>query len=91
MREKVRRWWPPAVIVVVTAAAGGLVWAVWRAQNRSDLSTFGGFAVAVIVPVASLVAYLTKVRSLAGAGLDRPLDEIADALAGAVMDQLGQQ
>jgi hypothetical protein len=57
--------WPAAAIVVVIVGTAGLVWAVWRAQNRSDLETFGGFAVSIIVPVVSLVVYLTKLRSLA--------------------------
>lgn len=87
MGEKARRLWLVAAIVVIVAVAGGLVWAVWRAPNRSDLSTFGGFAVAVIVPVVSLVVYLTKLKSPGGAGLGLPLDELADSLAGAVMDQ----
>ena len=60
---------------------------VRRAPNRSDLSTFGGFAVAVIVPVVSLVVYLTKLKSPGGAGPGRPLDQLADSLAGAVMHQ----
>ena len=73
-----------AAIVVVIAVAGALVWVVWRSPHRVDLSTFGAFAVAVIVPVASLVVYLSKVRR---AGATRPLSELADSLAVAVRDQ----
>jgi hypothetical protein len=76
-----------AAIVVVIAAAGALVWVVWRSPHRSDMSTFGAFAVAVIVPVASLVVYLTKVRQAGGMGRGRPLSELADFLAGAVTEQ----
>jgi hypothetical protein len=32
-----------------------LVWLVWRSPHRGGLSTFGGFVVAVVAPVASLV------------------------------------
>ena len=60
---KARRSLLVAAIVTVVAAAGALVWVVWRSPHRSDLSTFGGFAVAVIVPVASLVVYLTKAQA----------------------------
>lgn len=84
---KARRSWPMAAIVVVIAVAGVLVWVVWRSPHRGDLSTFGGFAVAVIVPVASLVAYLAKLRRPGRLGRGRPLDELADLLAGAVMAQ----
>ena len=76
-----------AAIVVVIAVAGALVWAVWRSPQRSDLSTFGGFAVAVIVPVASLVVYLTKVRQAGDTGRGRPLNELADSLAVTVTEQ----
>ena len=65
---KTRRLWPMAAIVVVVAVSGAVVWAVWRSPQRIDLSTFGAFAVAVIVPVASLVVYLTKVRQAGETG-----------------------
>ena len=84
---KARRLWPMAAIVVVIALAGALVWVVWRSPHRSDLSTFGAFAVAVIVAVASLVVYLAKVRQAGDAGRGRPLDELADSLAVAVTEQ----
>ena len=73
-------------IAVVVAAAGALVWRVWQSPNRDSLSTFGGFAVAVIVPVATLIAYLTKSRRPEAAA-GRPLGELADSLAGAVQEQ----
>ena len=38
-------------------------------------------------PVASLVVYLTKLRRPGGTGLGRPLSELADSLAAAVMEQ----
>jgi hypothetical protein len=57
---------PPLVaddaIVTVVAVSGAVAWAVWRSAQRIDLATFGAFAVAVIVPVVSLVVYLTRVR-----------------------------
>jgi hypothetical protein len=39
--------WPLAAIAAVIAVAGILVWTVWRSQHRGDLSTFGGFVIAV--------------------------------------------
>jgi hypothetical protein len=84
---KARRLWPMAAIVGVIAVAGALVWVVYRSPHRVDLSTFGAFAVAVVVPVASLVVYLTKVRQVGDTGRGRPLDELADSLAVAVREQ----
>jgi hypothetical protein len=75
---------------VVLAVAGILVWAVWRSPHRGDLSTFGGFVVAVIAPVASLIVYLTKLRRPGDAGPGRPLSELADSLAAAVREQWRQ-
>jgi len=76
-----------AAIVVVVAVSGAVVWVVWRSPQRSDLSTFGAFAVAVIVPVVSLVVYLTKVRQAGETGRGRPLDEVADGLAVVIAEQ----
>ncbi len=87
---KARRWWPGAAIVVVVAVTGALMWVVWRSPHRSDLATFGGFAVAVIVPAASLVVYLTKVRRPGDTGQGRSLGELADSLARAVAEQWSQ-
>jgi hypothetical protein len=74
-------------IVVVVAVTGAVVWAVWRSPQRDELSAFGGFAAAVIVPVATLVIYLTRLRQAAETAPTRPLDEIADSLAAAVTEQ----
>jgi hypothetical protein len=63
------------------------VWVVWRSPQRADLSAFGAFAVAVIVPVASLVAYLGKVRRDDDKDRGRPLDDVADSLAAMVTEQ----
>jgi len=82
--REARRLWPLAAIVVVIAVAGALVWIVWRSPHQAGLSTFGAFAVAVIVAVASLVLYLSKLRR---PGAPRPLSELADSLAVAVREQ----
>ena len=76
-----------AAIVVVVAVSGAVLWIVWRSPQSSNLSTFGAFAVAVIVPVVSLVVYLTKVRQAGDTGRGRPLDEVADCLAVVVTEQ----
>ena len=76
-----------AAIVAVVAVSGAVVWAVWRSPQRIDLATFGAFAVAVIVSAVSLVAYLARVRRAGDTGRGRPLDEVADSLAGMVTEQ----
>ena len=76
-----------AAIVVVVAVSGAVVWAVWRSPQRIGLAAFGGFAVAVIVPVVSLVVYLARVRAAGDTGQGRPLDEVADSLAVMVTQQ----
>ena len=86
MAGQARRLWPTLAIVVVIAVAAALVWVVWRSPHRGALSTFGAFAIAVIVPVASLVVYLTRVRA-GSTGRGRPLNELADSLATAVTEQ----
>ena len=75
------------VIVAVVVVSGVVVWAVWRSPHRDSLSAFGGFAAAVIVPVATLVVYLTRLRQAGDAERTRPLDEVADSLAAAVTEQ----
>jgi hypothetical protein len=69
------------------AVSGALLWVVWRSPQRSDLSTFGAFAVAVIVPLVSLVIYLTNVRQAGETVRGRPLDEVTDSLAVVVTEQ----
>jgi hypothetical protein len=76
-----------AAIVVFVAVSGAVMWAVWRSPQRSDLSTFGAFAVAVIVPLVSLVIYLTNVRQAGETVRSRPLDEVTDSLAAVVTEQ----
>jgi hypothetical protein len=74
-------------IVVVVLVSGAVILAVWRSPQRNDLSAFGGFAAAVIVPVATLVIYLTRLRQDAETAPTRSLDEIADSLAAAGTEQ----
>src|ERR1700745_1032463 len=87
MGGKDRRLWPMVAIVVVVLVSRAVILAVWRSSQRNDLSAFGGFAAAVIVPVATLVIYLTRLRQAAETAPTRSLDEIADSLAAAVTEQ----
>jgi hypothetical protein len=87
--EKVRGWWPLVSIASVLVAASWVLYVVWRSPHRSDLATYGAFAVAVATLIAAWVAWAWRARTgLAGpaaAGLD--VDRVADLLAIAVKTQ----
>ena len=48
MRGRTRGWWPLVAIVLFLVAGSWVLYAVWQAPNRSDLVTYGGFAVTVV-------------------------------------------
>ena len=85
-----RRSWPLAVIVVIIAVAGALMWVVWRSPHRSDLATFWIFGATLITVASPLIVYLAKLGQPGGLGQGGRLDELADALAGAVKEQWTQ-
>jgi hypothetical protein len=66
-----------------------LLVAVWRSSHRSDLATYGAFAVALISAICACIAWVRRLRTsraaLVIAGQD--LDRIADLLAAAVQTQ----
>jgi hypothetical protein len=75
-----------AAAIVFMAAAGALVWWIWRAPNRDDLSTFGAFVIAVATIAITVLGLLRK-ASQGDAGQGQTADELADSLAGAVGSQ----
>ena len=92
MRDRTRGWWPLVAIVLLLVAVSWVLYAVWQAPNRSDLVTYGGFAVTVVTLTAawSVSAWRARARpaSLTAAGPD--LDHVADLLAVAVRTQWEQ-
>jgi hypothetical protein len=82
-----RRKLPVTLIAVFVAIVGAVLWAVWRSPHRDDLSTFGAFAAAVVVPAVSLCVYVANFRKLSNSG--RVSDELADSLAQSVANQWG--
>jgi hypothetical protein len=89
VRNKVRDLRPLIAVVVIVAGAVYVLYAVWRSPHRSDLATFGAFAVAVVALVAPLITWGRRVRAK-GAGPVEPrheYDQLADLLAEAVSEQ----
>jgi hypothetical protein len=84
-----RRKLPVTLIVVFVAIAGAVLWAVWRSPHRDDLSTFGAFAAAVIVPLISLCVFIAKFEKRTSSGQGRTPSELAERLAQVVGDQWG--
>ena len=68
-----RRFWPVVVIFAIIIVAGTVVWGAYRSPHRSDLSTFGAFAVAVVTLAASLIVYVAKLRQPRDPGGGRTL------------------
>jgi len=92
MRGRTRGWWPLVAIALLLVAGSWVLYAVWQAPNRSDLITYGGFAVTVVTLTAAWSASAWRARarpaSLTAAGPD--LDHVADLLAVAVKTQWEQ-
>ena len=90
MRGRLGRGWPLFAVAVIVVAGFWLLYAVWRSPHRSDLATYGAFAVAVVALVAGWIGWVwhraTRIpaaQNAAGGDLDR----VADLLAEAVREQ----
>ena len=66
-----------------------LLYAVWRSRHRSDLATYGAFAVAVVPLLAGWIAWAWRARTrpATSAAAGGELDRAADLLAVAVRTQ----
>ena len=89
MRGKIGSWWPLAPVALVVAAVLWLLYAVWRSPHRSDLATYGAFAVAVVPLLAGWIAWAWRARTRRAvpAAAGGELDRAADLLAVAVRTQ----
>jgi hypothetical protein len=83
VRAKNRSLWTVIAAVVIAVATLGLLYAVWRSPHRSDLATFGAFAVAVVALVSPFIARTWQARTRkAELGTEsQELDDRADRLA----------
>ena len=91
MWGRIRGWWPFAAITVFLLAAFWLLYVVWRSPDRSDLSTYGAFAAAVVTLVASGIAgawaWRTRARPPEPPAAGQDANHLADLLAIAVQAQ----
>ena len=78
---------------VIAAGAAWFIYAVWRSPHRTDLATFGQYAVAVVVMVAGAISQIWRWRAGRRRGPEDQapeLDKLTDLLAVAVRDQWTQ-
>ena len=91
VRERVRGWWPLFVVALMAVAASSLLYVVWRSPQRTNLATYGAFALPVVLLVGGRVAWARQ-RAARVSGANRVadgayLDRVADRLATAVHGQ----
>jgi hypothetical protein len=92
MRGKVRK--SLAVIVfaaAIVAVAGWWGYSVWRSPKRSDLATYGAYAIALVVLAGSVIAgarrWFADIRHENASPATAELDELADHLAEVVKEE----
>jgi hypothetical protein len=92
MGGRLRNLRPVLLAALIVGAATWVLYAVWRSPHRSDLATYGAFAVALAVPVAGWIAWVWRRRTKQQAqSPDLPeLDHLTDVLAEAVREQWEQ-
>jgi hypothetical protein len=76
------------MVAVIVLIALWLLYAVWRSPHRSDLATYGAFAVAMVALVVGWIAWAWRRGRPGVAATDaQDLDRVADLLAEAVRRQ----
>jgi hypothetical protein len=88
-----RGWWPLWAIAVIVVAVGWLLYVVWQSPHRSDLATYGAFALPVVVLAAGWVTWAwrrARTNPADSAADGENLDRAADRLATAVQAQWAQ-
>jgi hypothetical protein len=84
--KKVRGWWPLIAVAAVLVVASWVLYAVWQSPHRTDLATYGAFAVPVVTLTASLLAWAWRARTspsgpaTAGQSVDGAADLLATAM-----------
>jgi hypothetical protein len=94
VRARHRGLWPLLVAAVVAAVAVWLLYMVWRSPHRTDLATYGAFAVAVLALAAGPIGWVwrrSKTGRTNGAGTGEHLDRTTDLLALAVQEQWAKE
>jgi len=92
-RGRLRSWWSLGAVAVIAVIVGWLLYLLFRARGRDDLSTYGAFALPVILVVAGWLGWAWrkgKASASAGPASGQALDQAADQLAAAVLAQWNQ-
>lgn len=89
MRRRVRGWLPIPLAVVAAGAVVWLLYAVWRSPQRSNLATYGAFAVPVLVLAAGWIGWAWRARSrqTVVASEREGVSRVADRFAQSVQEQ----
>ena len=87
-----RRLWVVAAVIVIAVAALWVLYAVWRAPQRTNLAVYGAFAVAVVVMALGWISWVwrTGAKETGPGERIKELDHLADLLAGTVGQQWTQ-
>jgi hypothetical protein len=91
MGGKRRNLWPVLLAAVIVVAVAWVLLVVGHLpeQRRNDLATYGGFALALVIPAAGWIAWAWRSRTRQEGGTvgQEELDRLADLLAEAVGKQ----
>ena len=92
-RGWLRKWWPLVSVAGLSAGVIELLYLLFHARNRDDLSTYGAFAMPVVLLVGGWLAWAWRKGSTsrpADAAVVEALDTFADRLGDAVQAQWKQ-
>jgi len=86
MGGRARALWSLAAVGAIGVVTAVCLVAVWRSPHRSDLATYGAFAVALIALAAGWIAWALRAGSRQASGIvpGKELGRLSDLLAGAV-------
>ena len=80
--------WRVFTAIIVVAGAIWLLYAVWRSPHRVDLSTYGAYAIPVVVATTGVCGWIWRSRKQQVGTLNRSeFDRLSDQLAEAVKNQ----
>lgn len=86
MGGKSRRKWPLILIVVINVVVLAGLLLVFRSAQQTNLSTYGAFAIGIVVPDVALCAYVAKFRKPVSPVKSPAPGELADSLADEVTE-----
>jgi hypothetical protein len=86
-RQRRHGWWPLWAVIGIAAVVAWVLYAVWRSRQRTDLATYGAFALPVATIVVGWIVWAwRKARTnpqysaLDSDSLDRATNQLATAV-----------